>query len=90
MELDNNKPFFCDRDGIKKYSLAEIGPERRNGYAWYISTPEKVLKKYPKWKEKYGITATKTPTEDSSKLEARPLSPFSNSTSSPDFTLFKP
>ncbi|MVO08284.1 pectate lyase [Flavobacterium sp. TP390] len=64
MELENNKPFFCDRDGIKKYSLAEIGPERRNGYAWYITTPEKVLKKYPKWKEKYGITATKIPSED--------------------------
>ncbi|WP_130733793.1 pectate lyase [Flavobacterium sp. J27] len=64
MELDDNKPFFCDRDGIKKYSLAEIGPERRNGYAWYITTPEKVLKKYPKWKEKHGITAIKTPTED--------------------------
>ena len=64
MELDDNKPFFCDRDGIKKYSLAEIGPERRNGYAWYITTPEKVLKKYPKWKEKHGITTTKIPTED--------------------------
>ena len=66
MDLDDNKPFFCDRDGIKKYSLAEIGPERRNGYAWYITTPEKVLKKYPKWKEKYAITATKTTSEDKS------------------------
>lgn len=66
MELDDNKPFFCDRDGIKKYSLAEIGPERRNGYAWYITTPEKVLKKYPKWKKKYGFTATKKTSEDKS------------------------
>lgn len=53
MELENNTPFFCDRDGIKKASLAEIGAERRNGYAWYTNEPKEVLKAYPKWKEKY-------------------------------------
>jgi len=60
MELEDNKPFFSDRDGIKKYSIAEIGEERRNGYAWYVTTPEKVLKKYPKWKQKYGVITPKT------------------------------
>lgn len=50
MELDTNRPFFCDRDGIKKYSLAEIGYERRNGYGWYTNEPKEVLKKYAKWK----------------------------------------
>lgn len=50
MELDNNKPFFCDRDGVKKNTLAEIGYERRNGYAWYTNEPKEVLKKYIKWK----------------------------------------
>ncbi|MXN92523.1 pectate lyase [Flavobacterium sp. Sd200] len=50
MELDTNRPFFCDRDGIKKYSLAEIGHERRNGYGWYTNEPKEVLKKYTKWK----------------------------------------
>ena len=64
MELENNKPFFCDRDGIKKYSIDEIGEERRNGYAWYVTSPEKVLKKYPKWKEKNGIAALKQKQED--------------------------
>jgi len=53
MELDNNTPFFCDRDGIKKASYAEIGIERRTGYAWYTDEPKEVLKKYPKWKAKY-------------------------------------
>lgn len=38
-ELENNRPFFCDRDGIKKYSLAEIGHERRVGYGWYTTKP---------------------------------------------------
>lgn len=52
MELDDNRPFFCDRDGIKKYSLAEIGDERRNGYSWYTNEPKEVLKAYDKWKKK--------------------------------------
>jgi PelA/Pel-15E family pectate lyase len=52
MELDTNKPFFCDRDGIKKYAMSEIGYERRNGYKWYGSEPKAVLKKYSSWKEK--------------------------------------
>ena len=49
-ELETGRPFFCDRDGVKKYSLAEIGPERRNGYSWYTNAPEKVLKEYGEWK----------------------------------------
>lgn len=52
MELDDNTPFFSDRDGIKKKNLSEIGEERRNGYAWYTDQPEEVLKKYPKWRKR--------------------------------------
>ena len=52
MDLDNNNPFFCDRDGIKKATLAEIGYERRNGYGWYTNEPNEVLKKYQVWKNK--------------------------------------
>jgi pectinesterase len=52
-ELENNRPFFCDRDGIKKYTLAEIGYERRNGYSWYSDSPQKILDKYPEWKKKW-------------------------------------
>lgn len=50
MELDDNTPFFCDRDGVKKPTMAEIGYERRSGYGWYSNEPKEVLKKYPKWK----------------------------------------
>jgi pectinesterase len=64
MELDDNRPFFCDRDGIKKYTIDEIGEERRNGYAWYVTAPEKVLKKYPKWKAKYGVITPKIKKND--------------------------
>jgi len=55
MELDTNEPFFCDRDGIKKKSLDEIGAERRNGYAWYTDGPKEVLKKYAGWAVKNGV-----------------------------------
>ncbi|MEZ4772329.1 MAG: pectate lyase [Bacteroidia bacterium] len=51
-DLETGKPFFCDRDGIKKSSLAEIGYERRNGYAWYTEKPAALLKKYPDWEKK--------------------------------------
>ena len=52
MELDDNTPFFSDRDGVKKGSISEIGVERRTGYAWYVDSPQKVLNKYPKWRAK--------------------------------------
>jgi pectinesterase len=50
-ELDPpHRPFFCDRDGVKKYDVAEIGYERRNGYAWYGNWPVgPVRDTYPKW-----------------------------------------
>ncbi len=51
-ELDDNRPFFCDRDGVKRYNLSEIGYERRNGYSWYNNQGAKVLKEYEKWKNK--------------------------------------
>ena len=64
MELENNRPFFCDRDGTKKYTIEEIGEERRSGYGWFATTPEKVLKKYPKWKAKHVLVTPKVKTEN--------------------------
>ncbi len=49
-EIGTNRPFFCGRDGIKKYRVEEIEHERRTGYSWYNRAPEKVLKQYSKWK----------------------------------------
>jgi PelA/Pel-15E family pectate lyase len=48
-DLDTGKPFFCDRDGIKKDSVDQIGAERRNGYAWYGNWGESVAKDFAKW-----------------------------------------
>jgi PelA/Pel-15E family pectate lyase len=50
-EIGTNRPIFADRDGVKKYSLAEIGIERRTGYQWLKYWPKNTLEKaYPAWK----------------------------------------
>lgn len=49
--LENNRPFVCDRDGVKKFNISEIGYERRNGYKWYNNDGLKVFKKYEQWKK---------------------------------------
>jgi len=55
-EIGTNKPFFSGRDAVKKYSVAEIETERRTGYAWYGTWPQKILdKQYPAWVKKNGI-----------------------------------
>lgn len=51
--LDQQKPIFVDRDGIPRERLEDIGDERRNGYAWFIETPRKLLEvEYPKWQRR--------------------------------------
>ena len=52
-EIGTNRPFFCDRDGVKKYHLHEIGYERRNGYGWLGTWPaDLIAKEYPAWKRR--------------------------------------
>jgi PelA/Pel-15E family pectate lyase len=53
-EIGSNRPIFVGRDGVVKYSVAEIEHERRTGYSWYVTEPAKLLKNdYPAWREKY-------------------------------------
>jgi PelA/Pel-15E family pectate lyase len=50
-ELGTNRPIFCGRDSVVKYSLAEIEYERRNGYRWYVDRPARLLdREYGEWK----------------------------------------
>ncbi len=51
-DLDTGKPFFCSRDGIKRTSIDQISHERRNGYAWYGTWPNRLLQEYPAWKDR--------------------------------------
>lgn len=54
-EIGTNRPIFADRDGVVKYSLAEIGHERRNGYSWWGVSPQQLLRQdYPAWKQRLG------------------------------------
>lgn len=52
-DLEEAKPFFCDRDGVPRRTLTEIGHERRNGYSWYNKAPATLYKPYEQWKKKY-------------------------------------
>ena len=52
-EIGTNRPIFSGRDGVKKYDVAQIEHERRNGYAWYGAWPGGITGAYAKWKQKY-------------------------------------
>lgn len=52
-DLETGLPYVCDRDGIKKSKLEEIGYERRNGYSWYTDQPLKLFKKYAEWQARW-------------------------------------
>jgi len=50
IDLQTRRPVFLDRDGIPKPALADIGHERRNGYAWYGNWPQRLLdREVPDW-----------------------------------------
>ncbi len=48
-EIKSNRPIFCNRDGVIRYDLAEIGKERRIGYSWYGNWGDSVAKAHAKW-----------------------------------------
>ena len=41
--LEDNRPFFCGRDGIMRFSIEEIDEERQKGYAWYNTSAARLL-----------------------------------------------
>lgn len=49
-EGGTNRPIFSGRDGVIKYSLAEIEFERRNGYSWYSSAAQSLSSELAKWR----------------------------------------
>ncbi len=52
-EIGTNRPFFCNRDGIKVYSLDQVKLERRTGYSWYGTYADSLLARdYPRWKKR--------------------------------------
>ena len=54
-EIGTDRPIFAGRDAKVRYSVMEIEEERREGYAWYVSDPYKLIKEeFPAWKKKWG------------------------------------
>ena len=49
-DLQTGIPFFCDRDGVPRTCLEDVGQERRNGYAWYGSRPLRLYGMYERWR----------------------------------------
>ncbi len=56
-DLDTGTALFCDRDGIKREDWSLLSRERRNGYAWYGTWGEKVLRDHPRWSERVRTTS---------------------------------
>jgi PelA/Pel-15E family pectate lyase len=52
-DLQTGRPFVCDRDGIPRAKLADIGSERRTGYNWFSPYARTLLDEdYPAWKRR--------------------------------------
>ncbi len=52
-DLKRCEPYVCDRDGLPRRRLGEIGPERRNGYSWYGTRPAELYPLYEAWADRY-------------------------------------
>jgi PelA/Pel-15E family pectate lyase len=53
-KIETNRPIFVGRDGVIRYDVMEIEAERRNGYQWYVESPNRLLKEsYPQWQKLY-------------------------------------
>ncbi|QDV22996.1 pectate lyase [Aureliella helgolandensis] len=60
-EIETNRPIFSGRDGIIKYDVAEIEPERRNGYAWYGTSGSRVAQDWQEWVNRESTSSRSAP-----------------------------
>lgn len=52
-DLKYCEPYVCDRDGLPRRHLSDIGTERRNGYAWFGDRPAQLYALYNVWADKF-------------------------------------
>ena len=52
-DLELCEPYVCDRDGVPRRHLEQIGSERRNGYGWYGERPASLYPIYDAWADKF-------------------------------------
>jgi PelA/Pel-15E family pectate lyase len=48
-DLKTGRPIFGDRDKSIHDDMMELSEERRNGYSWYNTTPQKALNAFATW-----------------------------------------
>jgi PelA/Pel-15E family pectate lyase len=51
--MSTGLPVFGDRDKTI-HDVSELSLERRNGYAWYSSSPQQALDAYTAWSKSHG------------------------------------
>lgn len=61
-EIETNRPFFSNRDGVKQYTYDAL-TDRRTGYGWYADSPNSTLRRYAKWAESHPRAAPRKPPE---------------------------
>lgn len=52
-DLKYCEPYVCDRDGLPRRHLEDIGYERRNGYAWFGDRPAALYEEYEAWANRF-------------------------------------
>ena len=52
-QLDTDKPIFGDRDKSIHDDLYELSSERRNGYGWFGTDPQRALDLFEKWSQQH-------------------------------------
>jgi PelA/Pel-15E family pectate lyase len=57
-QIPSLRPIFSGRDSVIKYDIAQIEPERRNGYAWYGAWGAKVSVGYARWATKHAVNGS--------------------------------
>ncbi|RZK27448.1 MAG: pectate lyase, partial [Hymenobacter sp.] len=59
-ELDTDRPIYVGRDSRVHYQLSEVENERRTGYGYAGTWPEKLLsEEYPNWRQKQAEATAK-------------------------------
>lgn len=52
ISLESGKPVFGDRDRTLHDDVKELSAERRDGYAWYVTSGQKVLNAHKRWQKR--------------------------------------
>ena len=50
--LEDNQPFFTSENGEKVQGYEDLSRNRRTSISWYSNEPQRVLRRYERWKQK--------------------------------------